>query len=258
MLACPSFGKEQNELLPEGFMLSGVEGEILFDDTKEVWFVELSSDVNNSFSTIGAGTKLPLLPSSTLEKISLDVNKQMAPYYRLWGQVTKYKNQNYIFPSHFFPIAEASSSKMMIESQDINNFQETAEEKISISEANDAIVIPKNILEKLSSRKIVRTELVKEKSEVTVDTVISERMAVLEKVSDNNFVFVLDSIGRNISGVSLRVLPSQALELTEKIQASVSEKLHFKISGLLTNYKGEQYLLLQKANRVYSYQNFAK
>jgi hypothetical protein len=251
------FGKDQEGLLPEGFMLSGTEGAVLLDDAKQRWLFELSSDVNDSFSRVNAGTKLPLLSSSTLEKLCSDVNERIKPNYRLWGRVTRYKNENFVFPSHFFPLVEVGSLEPEVESEDKSNVEEPPEEKLSINESNDVIVIPKDVLEKLSGREIVRTETVREKFEVPVDTVISDRMAVLEKTSDDNFVFVLDSIGRNVSDLSLKVLPSQVLELTEQIQTSVPEKVHFKISGLLTKYNGEYYLLLQRASRVYSYQNFA-
>ncbi|MHC4758634.1 MAG: hypothetical protein ACYTE8_08250, partial [Planctomycetota bacterium] len=118
--------------------------------------------------------------------------------------------------------------------------------------------IPTEVLKKLSGRKIIRTETVQERFDIEADTIISNRMAFLMKTSEEDFVFVLESLGRNVSEVSLKVLPSQALELAEEIQNLVSDSVRFKISGLLTKYKGEYYLLLQRASRVYSYQNFAR
>jgi len=51
-------------------------------------------------------------------------------------------------------------------------------------------------------------------------------------------------------------IPLEALELTERKQATVPEPLRFKIAGIMTEYKGSSYLLLQKATRVYSHENF--
>jgi hypothetical protein len=252
------FGQDQAELVSEGFMLSGIEGAVFFDNTKQNWYFELSSDVNDSFSRINAGTKLQLLCSAALEKLCFDVNERAEPNYKIWGRITKYNGQNFIYPSFSFPLGKIDPSESEVVSEQTNNVKEKPEQQVGVNESEDAIVIPENVLEKLSSRKIVRTETVREQIDVQLDTIISGRRAVLEKTSDEDFVFVLESIGRNISNVSLKVLPSQALELAEQIQASVSEMVHFKISGLLTKYKGEQYLLLQKASRVYSYQNFAR
>jgi hypothetical protein len=48
------------------------------------------------------------------------------------------------------------------------------------------------------------------------------------------------------------------LELTERLQSADLEPLRFKIAGVLTTYKDEKYLLLQKAIRTYSHGNFGK
>jgi hypothetical protein len=253
------FGQEQSGLLSEGFMLSGIEGTVSCDDAGQNWFFKFSSDVNDSFSRVNTNTQLPLLPSSALEKICSDVNERSEPSYKLWGRVTRYKNQNFIFPSSFFPLVKAKTAEPEVASEKARSVKEQPDKQLSINEPDDAVVIPKEVLEKLSGRKIVQTEpVVREQSNVEIDTIISDRNAILEKRSEENFVFVLDSIGQNVSDMSLKVLPSQALELAEQIQVSVPQRIHFKIAGLLTKYKGEYYLLLQRASRVYSYQNFAR
>jgi len=48
------------------------------------------------------------------------------------------------------------------------------------------------------------------------------------------------------------------LELTELKEAADPEKVRFKIAGIMTKYKGENYLLLEKATQTYSYGNFGK
>ena len=50
----------------------------------------------------------------------------------------------------------------------------------------------------------------------------------------------------------------EALELTELTQAAIPQPVRFKIAGLVTKYKGEKYLLLHRANRVYNHGNFAR
>ncbi|GAH07812.1 unnamed protein product, partial [marine sediment metagenome] len=68
--------------------------------------------------------------------------------------------------------------------------------------------------------------------------------------------FIPDAFGRNVRPVSLRLLPCEVLELAEQRQSIVPEPVRFKIAGIITKYKGKNYLLLQKAIRVYSHQNF--
>jgi hypothetical protein len=90
------------------------------------------------------------------------------------------------------------------------------------------------------------------------DSILADRSAFLVKNKDGRLIFVLDSLGRNVRPVSLRLLPCEALELAEVAQSAIPEPVRFKIAGTVTEYKGEKYLLLQKATRVYSHGNFAR
>ena len=56
-------------------------------------------------TVIKAGTRLELLPSSALERMTADRKTRTTATYRLWnGRVTKYKGRNYIFPNFFLYI----------------------------------------------------------------------------------------------------------------------------------------------------------
>lgn len=252
-----SFGQETDKLIYEGFMFSGAEGEVSFDRSKNNWFFILSRDVNDSFIRIEENTQFPVLPSAALERLCVDVNERVEPTYRLWGRVTQYKNRNYVFPAYFFSLARVKNSEKPVASERPEAAGDKQERQVRINEPEDSIVIPKNILKKLSGRSFVRQEQVREEFEVEADTIISDRMAHLEETSEGNIVFVLDSLGRNASTVRLKALPSQALEYAQRIQESEPEDIYFRISGLLTKYKGDYYLLLQRAARVYGYQNFS-
>jgi hypothetical protein len=46
--------------------------------------------------------------------------------------------------------------------------------------------------------------------------------------------------------------------LAEITRAAIPEPVRFKIAGVVTKYKGEKYLLLQKATRIYGHGNFAR
>ena len=151
-----------------------------------------------------------------------------------------------------------------------------------INEPNDVLNIPQEIVEKLRTRRIAQPaisrtgetedvnaveqkagvaegrerkgELEKER-EFKQDAILADRTALLVKQDDGRFVFVLDALGLNTPEVSLRVLPCEALELTEQRQSAEPEPVPFKIAGIMTKYKGKYYLLPQKATRVYSYGN---
>lgn len=273
------FGAEtaRKTLLRDGFILRSVDGKLTGSDSNDVWFFEFAADVNDYRGRASAGTRLELLPSSELEKMIADVNERSAADYRLWGWVTKYKGRNFIFPNYFFPLGKLSrpqpqappKTRQKEEKPTEAPSAKESEQQPDISEPNDILAIPQEIIEKLKAGRIVRPEELGrtstaekgvvdsvKKTKLERDFILADRTAFLSKQDDGRLVFVLDAFGRSVRPVSLRLLPCEVLELAEQIQSSVPEPVRFKIAGIITKYKGENYLLLQKATRVYSHQNF--
>jgi hypothetical protein len=253
------------------------------------WFFEFSTDVNDYRGWASAGTRLELLASSELEKMIADVNERSAASYRLWGWVTKYKGRNFIFPNYFFPLGKLSRPQPQTPPKASQKVQKPTEglsikeseqqpivarprrDRPAVSEPNDVLAIPQEIIEKLKAGRIVRPEKLgrtpktkkgvgdsvsAKKAQLQQDSILADRTAFLVKHDDGQIVFVLDAFGRNVRPVSLRLLPCEVLELAEQRQSAVPEPVRFKIAGIITKYKGENYLLPQKATRVYSHQNF--
>jgi hypothetical protein len=253
------------------------------------WFFEFSTDVNDYRGRASAGTRLELLPSSELEKMIADVNERSAASYRLWGWVTKYKGRNFIFPNYFFPLGKLSRPQSQTppeasqkvqrptgglsikESKQQPAVAQPRRDRPAVSEPNDVLAIPQEIVEKLKAGRIVRPEkpgrtpkakkgvgdsASAKKAELEKDSILADRTAFLSKQDDGQIVFVLDAFGRNVRPVSLRLLPCEVLELAEQRQSAVPEPVRFKIAGIITKYEGKNYLLPQKATRVYSHQNF--
>jgi hypothetical protein len=298
------FGAEtaRQTLLRDGFVLRGVDGKLkpaaLIGKSEEVgdggapirtdpnldwcgsgWFFEFSTDVNDYRGRASAGTRLELLASSELEKMIADVNERSAASYRLWGWITKYKGRNFIFPNYFFPLGKLSRPQPQTPSKASQKVQRPTEglsikeskQQPDISEPNDVLAIPQEIIEKLNAGRIVRPEKLgrtpktkkgvsdsasEKKAQLQQDSILADRTAFLSKQDDGRLVFVLDAFGRNVRPVSLRLLPCEVLEMAEQRQSAVPEPVRFKIAGIITKYKGENYLLPQKATRVYSHQNF--
>jgi len=303
-------GKARQSLLWDGFVLRGVDGRLttgLSSRTSQTapdgpapisghqagrgskpnpcgsgWFFELGSDVIDYRVLLKAGTRLELLQSATLEKMTAGVN---GPSVRLWGRVTKYKGENFIFPMYFLPLTKIV--KPQSQTPDALHKPQQQEDRLAdepladeggrqpaINEPNDILEIPQEIIEKLNTRRAgmadsgqriadgerfptndLQTTAENRKS-LNADSVLADRTALLVKQDDGQLVFVLDALGRNVQQVSLRLLPCEALELTEGRQSAVPEPVRFKIAGIKTAYKGQHYLLLQKATRVYSHRNF--
>jgi hypothetical protein len=290
--AASGFGSEtvpEPLLLRDGFSLTRVDGKLIGSDSNDVWFFELSEDVNDYRAVAKAGTRLELLPSSTLEKMVADVKKRSTPAYRLWNaEVTTYRGRNFIFPRYFLPLrtAEDKSQKTENGGQKAEGRKQKMESgplpleiskpEVALDEPNDILTMPPEIIERFKARRERPTTTslrqIMDSNEVSAgefpsdaqvytrgsDSVFVDRTAFLVEQDDGGFVFVPDALGRNVLRQTLRLLPCEVLELTERNQSAELEPLRFKIAGILTTYRDEQYLLLQKATRTYSHGNFGR
>ena len=269
----------QPALLSDGFILRGLEGKLTGSDSNDVWFFELDSDVTDKDVVVKARTKLKLLPSATLEKIIADANERSISRYRLDVRVTKYKGRNFIFPFYFLPISDAIKPQLQTSEQTTPEATVPATEsghEPNLSDANDILTIPPEVMEKLEAAKAKTAESGQRLSEgnrvsvdepkpasekrnlQSTDSVLIDRTALLVKRENAGFIFVPDAFGRNAPQVSLQLLPCEVLELTELMQSAVPDPVRFKIAGITTKYKGNNYLLLQKATRIYSHGNFGR
>ncbi len=245
-------GPKKAKPLTDGFVLAGVDGKLTGDDGNR-WFFEFDSDVGDDKGRVCAGARLELLPSAALEKIIADMEERSWVSYRLWGRATRYKGKNFIFPIYFLPISEIERPQPPApkESQ-----QRKAE--LIINEPNDALTIPEEIVAKLVTRRIVRTDQLRKGLELKVDCILADRIGLIVRQADGGLVFVLDALGRGIQQISFPLLPCWALERAHQEQSAEPDPLRFKVSGVVTRYKGRYYLLLQRAARLYSHENFGR
>jgi hypothetical protein len=78
-------------------------------------------------------------------------------------------------------------------------------------------------------------------------------------IDDSAKVFTIDGLGRNVDDLHFRLLPCETLEATEKsLVETPIVRQRFRVSGVITMYKGQRYMLLQRATRTYSHDNFAR
>jgi hypothetical protein len=297
VLIVSAFGADTTaeSLLRDGFGLAGVDGGLVRQDSNsgaELWFFRLQADVNDGRSQVGTGTSLQLLPSSTLEKITIDAEARVEKSYKLWGRVTKYKGRNFIFPAYFLPLAKASepgapplekphegtkegkptgapnSIPAEHTEEDPNLGDSTGTEQgPAFYDSNDVLPIPKEMIERLKAkprRPVKRTDIeavkvasVKPPKRGPIHVLVDRTGFLLEE-DEGWFVFGLDALGRNIQKRSLHLLPCYVLERTERKQADEAEPLRFKIAGIVTKYKGREYLLPERAVQVHSHESFGR
>jgi hypothetical protein len=156
------------------------------------------------------------------------------------------------------------------------------EQQLELDEPNDVLSMPQEIIEKLKAKRektAVSEQPIADGNEVSIDKsqsaaeeqspvaqsyarstdlVFVDRTGFLIEQEDGLLVFAPDALGRNVQKLSLHLLPCAVLELTESVQAAEPEKVRFKIAGIITKYKGDNYLLLEKVVPAYSHGNFGR
>lgn len=249
-----AFGAEPGReiALQDGFVLAGVDGKLTKADSNEKWLFEFDSDVSDDKGRVCAGASLELLSSATLEKMTADMENRTATNYRLWGKVTKYKGRNFIFPIYFLPLSKVKQTE-----QPIPQKSQQQKPELTINEPDDALAIPQEIIAKLKTRKTFRPEQLREGLELKQDRILPERTGFIAE-KDGKLVFELDALGQNIGQILFRLLPCQTLERLQQIQSAEPDPIRFKIAGIVTKYKGKNYLLLQRAILAYSHENFGR
>ncbi|MHC4574327.1 MAG: hypothetical protein ACYS76_09385 [Planctomycetota bacterium] len=291
-------GKGRATALRDGSVLAGVDGRLIRADGNESprggaarWFFEFGSEFSDGRGRVKAGTRLEVLPSGTLGKMSADSEERLEADYRLWARITKYRGRNFIFPTDFLPVrrpaepkpAESEESGQR-ESKPAETAAEGGDAEPAINEANDVLTIPEELMERLKGRRVMRrrgltesTGVVKgiggewasvksgqKRREYMRDFVLVDRIGFIRGVGRKGAgtwreaSFALDSLGRGIQQVSFGLLPCEVLERAERRQSVEPDPARWRVSGIVTEYEGRDYLLLQKAVRVYSYGNFPR
>lgn len=267
----------QKYLLPDGLVLGALDGRLVLQDSNEnvgrkvsEWSFELAADAGDGRGVIKTGQKLQMLPSATLEKMAADVKKHSRADYRLKARITKYRGENFIFPTSFFHLSESiqpQPSGPQSGPADANA-AEKQEHEADANEPNDAVAIPEEVLNRL---RMLRTTPAAGDAggpengfALNAEYTITERSGLFSGLGEGpaGFTgrgrFVLEGLGRRLPDAGFYLLPCEALERAEVEQSATLDRPRFKIAGIVTRYEGRDYLLPQKAVRLYSYGNFPK
>ncbi len=283
------------KLLPETAVLDRVDGRLLHVDANDgpqtqnyafgnpgTWLFELTMEAKTPEYRLAAGTRFVLLPSVTLGRLVADVNDRVAPRYRLTARVTLYRGKNYLFPTYYLPLSKFKESPEKGEQQPGAGKPGPQPE---IRPPNEpALAIPPEILERLKQQRPLRgprkgpeaeRKAVPESTEhVLVDCVgriESRRVGYAHQTPGNEqatdgghsppydgWVFFPYALGWNVSDIRYNLLPCTGLEEALRRQRGALDPIRFNVAGLVTEFQGEKYLLLQRAIIVYNYGNFGR
>ena len=248
-------------LLRDGFYIEGAEGTVKQASNKDIWLFCPDENITDGKAALKAGREIELLPSSTLEKITANIDAETGSIgVRLWAQVTKYKDKNFLFAGYFIPMSPIEEVKTDTVTDDEKDQEPDAAQTDQTEPADQKptnSIIPDDVMAILKPRRTVDFGRVKETPDIKSDTVLVGRAGYLN-IQEDIKVFQIDGFGRNTENLSFPLLPCEVLELTEMKMARSPSRQRYQIAGIVTKYKGRLYLLPQKAARTYSHGNFAR
>ena len=224
--------------LRDGFVIDSLDGRISSEN--DLWYFQPFESLTDGKGALATDIAVQILPSSMLEKLASvagDENKN----FRIWGKFTKYGNKNFIYLSYFLPVAEVD--------------QPPAEP--NLADANEEKIIPDDVLALLRPKRTINLAELKKPLSTESDAILADRTGFLRK-DEKGFYFDFDALGRNIDSLSLPLLNCEVLENIAGQQNFSTMPLRFKISAIVTGFKGKNYMLLQRATRAYNHGNFAR
>ena len=253
-LALTSAASAAVPVIAEGVFLEEAEGLIMLDTQTDTWqfipeeAVEITAD-----KSFPAGQPLAMLPCSVLEQMAKLAGEEPKLQVQLWAIFTKYKEVNYLFSVYFMPIAEETTP---VEEPAQQPAEEPDTEKPGQNQGSGSI-IPENILTQIRSTETPDLKRFEQIAVVTGDKNMIGRTGYLIEQNGQR-VFHPDGFGRNVNEKAFVLLPNQMRAQAEERMNMTPGKQRYTISGLVTTYKGKNYMLLRRAQRTFTNGNFTR
>jgi len=243
-----------DKLLPDDYVFAGVDGKLI-QAGSDKWAFEFESAANVGGVDIKAGQTLEMLGSATLEKMIMDAKERSDAMFRIWAKTTKFEGKNYLFAVYYLSlrkITRPAEEKGQNEANDVTQ---------AVNAPNDVVNIPPEIVALLKTSEVLPTTEAQatraEELQLKQDTIFANRAGRIT-VKNGDYIFEADAFGRGVDKFAIKLLSCQKLEDAMTQVRSEANPVRFNVAGILTKYKGEQYLLMQKATRIYSYGNFGR
>lgn len=244
-----------SSFVEEGLFLDGVAGVIRKVEDVDVWIFTADADVALSEDAVWPASKsISLLPCSVLEQITTLAGEDNEIHVRLWGLFTEYNYINYLYSVYFLPVQEDKGVKSI--NPETQEAQKDTEEKTEgPAGQEEESIIPTDILQQIKANKAPDLKKFQQVAVVTGDTNLIGRAGYMEQKGKVKF-FRPDAFGQNISRHQYLLLPCNALKAAEKEMPRSPGRERYNVSGLITSYKGRNYILLRRTVRTYTNGNF--
>ncbi|MCP4451005.1 MAG: hypothetical protein GY809_06055, partial [Planctomycetes bacterium] len=230
----------------DGLYAKSVLGRVVAVSDTGPWFLELHSEVKDQNAVVPVGTRVELLPCGMLEILLGDAKVQPDTDLRVWAKVAQYRGKNYFFLMNYFGLSAPVPSLP----------QKQATEGDSPAKA-DRLQIPEAVKKRLAQQRVVHAAAIPKGATNLASKILINRFGYIKTHKDTK-VFVFDGLGYATADAPIQVLPCGALERIETLQNRGVGPYRFSIAGMTTTFRGQPYIYLQRALRVFSHGNFGQ
>jgi len=241
-------------VLVDGYPFNGENGLLKFSEENNKWVFVIDDEQTDGRAIVEAGKPLELIISSMLEKMTANMDKNSSAAIRLWAKVTKYNDKNYAFPWYYIPMTDLPGEQ---QTQNADPQQQETQQQQQEEYEQDDSIIPADVMTLLKPKRVVNLAKLREVVQAEGNAMLAERTGfIVEK--DGQKILQIDSLGRNVDEMSFKLLPCEVLEWSEHKMSRYANPLRFRISGIVTMYQNEYYMLLERAVRAYNHGNFVR
>jgi hypothetical protein len=233
-------------LLRDGLYAKSVLGRVVAASDTGPWFLELHSEIKDQNTVVLAGTRVELLPCGMLEILLGDAKVRPETDLRVWAKVARYRGKNYFFLMNYFGLSAPVKPLPKAQTTEADSPPKA-----------DRLQIPEAVKKQLAQQRVVHTAAIPKVATILTNKILINRSGYIKTQKDTK-VFVFDGLGYSTGDAPIQVLPCEALERIETLQNMGVGPYRFSIAGMTTTFRGQPYIYLQRALRVFNHGNFGQ
>lgn len=293
-----------HNLLPEGTYLSGRNAKLIKRDGDPSWFLALESAraggkiAGNQPISAYAGWNydpnsrdplerpIEILPGKWLVTMNNISGNRVNPTitFCVWGEVTAYRDRNYILPSLVTMVAMMEKSTASKPEKNQQTAFLAPADKAAPPAAVSIPDLPANLKQALEAIPRLKPLPLTPESQVEqarlpaapqprlasggssgVASPRKEGEMVIDRVGrlifdpeEKNWTFVFEADGGSLAEPPVLLHPCRLLEVMETAAAKATRPIKFRVSGQITKYQARTYMLLRKVLVAYDLGNLGK
>ncbi len=266
-------------LLKEGFMVSGRVAQLVRHPEDQRWFAVFEPEEQAPQTTAPDPLAVPIevLPGKWLTAMNRVTENQidLSIKFRIWGEITTFNRRNFILPTYVATVSLFGQGDNETNPVPAPAGQDSAPDKLPEKFRQALLRIkPVSPLELLgpsdSELREQDTEADRQRRErltlgskpdegwLEGEMVVDRVGRVLYDNVESCWLFTFDADNQSMAEPPVLLHPCQLLEVMASAEMRMSYAPRFRISGQITKYKGQNYMLLRKILFVVDQDNLGR